>query len=295
MDLNLRQIRTFLAVAQSGSFTKAADMLHLAQPTLTVQIRRLEEALEVKLFDRNTRSVSLTRVGKELLPVFERMVGDLDAVISDTRDIAAMRRGIVRVAALPSMAAGILPATIKRFRELHSGASFVVKDAVASRVAGMVRDEDVDIGVMGGMRKGSGLDVLYEKQERLLVVFPEDHWLARRRSIGIEEIAACPIVMLDPATSVRNVVEAAFLEAGKTINTACEATYMMTAVGMVSGGLGITILPETSLEISAFRGIMSSPIKGGGFIRSVSVIAKSGRTLPPLSQLFAENLIRDLH
>jgi DNA-binding transcriptional LysR family regulator len=294
MDLNLRQIRTFLTVAQSGSFTRAADVLHLAQPTLTVQIRRLEEALQVKLFDRNTRSVSLTRVGRELLPVFERMVGDLDVVISDTRDIAAMRRGVVRIAALPSMAAGILPSTIKSFRELHSGASFVVRDAVASRVAGMVRDEEVDIGIMGGMRRGADLDVLFEKQERLLAVFPEDHWLATCGSIGIDEIAACPIVMLDPSTSIRNVVESAFLEAGKTINTACEATYMMTAVGMVSGGLGITILPETSLEISAFKGIKTSRIEGDSFMRAVSVIAKTGRTLPPLSRLFAGRLIEDL-
>lgn len=294
MDLNLRQIRTFLTVAQSGSFTRAADVLHLAQPTLTVQIRRLEEALQVKLFDRNTRSVSLTRVGRELLPVFERMVGDLDVVISDTRDIAAMRRGVVRIAALPSMAAGILPLTIKSFRELHSGASFVVRDAVASRVAGMVRDEEVDIGIMGGMRRGADLDVLFEKQERLLAVFPEDHWLATCGSIGIDEIAACPIVMLDPSTSIRNVVESAFLEAGKTINTACEATYMMTAVGMVSGGLGVTILPETSLEISAFKGIKTSRIEGDSFMRAVSVIAKTGRTLPPLSKLFADRLIEDL-
>jgi DNA-binding transcriptional LysR family regulator len=294
MDLNIRQIRTFITVAQSGSFTRAADILHLAQPTLTVQIRRLEEALQVKLFDRNTRSVHLTRVGRELLPVFGRMVDDLDAVISDTRDIAAMRRGVVRVAALPSMAAGILPSTIKAFHELHSGATFVVRDAVAGRVVGMVRDEEVDIGIMGGTRRGADIDVLFEKQERLLAVFPEDHWLAKSRSVGIDEIALCPIIMLDPSTSIRHVVEGAFMEAGKTINAACEATYMMTAVGMVSGGLGITILPESSLEISAFRGISTSVIEGGAFVRSVSVIAKNGRTLPPLSNIFAEKLIDDL-
>ena len=294
MDLNIRQIRTFIAVAQSGSFTRAADILHLAQPTLTVQIRRLEEALQVKLFDRNTRSVHLTRVGRELLPVFGRMVDDLDAVISDTRDIAAMRRGVVRIAALPSMAAGILPSTIKAFRQLHSGATFVVRDAVAGRVVGMVRDEEVDIGIMGGTRRGADIDVLFEKQERLLAVFPEDHWLAKAKSVGIDEIASCPIVMLDPSTSIRHVVEDAFLEAGKTINTACEATYMMTAVGMVSGGLGITILPESSLEISAFKGILTSTIEGEAFVRSVSVVAKSGRTLPPLSKFFAERLIHEL-
>ena len=294
MDLNLRQIRTFLTVAQNGSFTRAADLLHLAQPTLTVQIRRLEEALQVKLFDRNTRSVSLTRVGKELLPVFERMVNDLDAVIADTRDIAAMRRGIVRIAALPSMAAGILPLAIRAFREKHAGASFVIRDAVAGRVMGMVRDEEVDIGITGGIRRGTDIEVLFERQERLLVVFREDHWLSEQETIGVDEIARCPVVMLDPSTSIRGVVESAFFEAGRSIHVACEATYMMTAVGMVSGGLGVTILPESSLEVSAFKGIKSRPIEGDSFVRSVSVIAKSGRSLPPLSQQFAEDLIAHL-
>lgn len=187
-----------------------------------------------------------------------------------------------------------MPSTIKSFREVHAGAVFVVRDAVAGRVEGMVRDEEVDIGLMGGARSTTDVDVLFEKQERLLVVYPEGHWLSQCASIGVDEIAACPIVQLDPSTSIRNVVESAFREAGKTINAACEATYMMTAVGMVSGGLGITILPETSLEISAFKGIVSSPIEGKGFVRSVSVIAKSGRTLPPLSKLFVESLVGDL-
>lgn len=294
MDVNTRQIRTFITVAQIGSFTKAADILHLAQPTLTVQIRRLEEALEVKLFDRNTRVVSLTRFGRELLPVFQRMIHDLDAVIVDTRDIAALRRGVVRIAALPSMAAGILPASIAAFRQAHSGASFVVRDAVANRVLGMVRDEEVDIGIMGGTRRGTDIDVLFEKRERLHVVYPESHWLADVKSVTLEDLAACPIVLLDASTSVRGVVETAFANAGKTINAACEATYMMTAVGMVSGGLGVTILPASSREVRAFPGLVSSPIADESFVRSVAVIAKVGRTMPPLSELFAARLIEAL-
>lgn len=294
MDINTRQIRTFITVAQNGSFTRAADILHLTQPTLTVQIRRLEESLEVKLFDRNTRSVNLTRIGQELLPVFQRMIHDFDTVVGDTKDIAAMRRGVVRVAALPSIAAGILPATIKTFREMHSGASFVVRDTVAGRVLGMVRDEEVDLGIMGGVNHGADVDVWFEKQEKLLAVFPENHWLSQKKLATIDDLAKCPIVLMDPSTSIRRVVESAFTDAGKTITAACEATYMMTAVGMVSGGLGITILPESSLEISAFPDVSSSPIEGDRFIRSISIIAKKGRTLPPMSQLFVNQLTSDL-
>ncbi len=294
MDINVRQLRTFIAVAHLGSFTRAADMLNLTQPTLTVQIRKLEEALEVKLLDRNTRKVSLTRVGKTLLPVFQRLIEDLDAVINDARDIAAMRRGVVRVAALPSIAASVLPGAILTFRKTHSGASFVVKDAVADRILGMVREEEVDIGVMGGTYRDLDVEILFEKQERLLVVFPKRHKLAKLSSISIDDVAACPIVMLNPSTSVRTVVENAFMDAGKTINAASEAIYMMTAVGMVSGGLGVTILPESAREIDAFPGIACAPINSPGFSRTVSVIARKGRTLPPMSELFCTHLIDTL-
>src|SRR4051812_6190915 len=108
MNLNLRQIRAFVVVARFSSFTRAADLLHLTQPALTVQIRQLEQALGIKLFDRNTRAVELTRIGRELLPVMERLRGEIDAVVVSTRERAAMRSGIVRIAALPSVAATVL-------------------------------------------------------------------------------------------------------------------------------------------------------------------------------------------
>ena len=107
MDLSLRQIRAFVSVAHLKSFTRAANLLHLSQPALTVQIRRLEDALAVRLLDRNTRTVELTRVGRELAPVFQRLLRELDTVVIDTRDLAAKRYGVVRIAALPSVAAGL--------------------------------------------------------------------------------------------------------------------------------------------------------------------------------------------
>src|SRR3954465_13111380 len=126
MDLSLRQIRAFVSVAHLKSFTRAAALLHLSQPALTVQIRRLEEALGVKLLDRNSRTVELTRVGRELAPVLQRLLRELDSVVIDTRDLAAKRHGVVRIAALPSVAAGLLPDVIAAFREGNPRVTFVL-------------------------------------------------------------------------------------------------------------------------------------------------------------------------
>ena len=88
MDISLRQIRSLLTIARVKSFTQAAVILNVTQPALTVQIKRLEEALGVRLFDRDTRSVELTRVARELMPAFERTLQDLDAALGSARDIA---------------------------------------------------------------------------------------------------------------------------------------------------------------------------------------------------------------
>src|SRR5688572_33127345 len=111
MNFSLRQLRARSAVARTASFTRAAAELNMSQPALTVQIRSLEAALGLRLLDRNTRRVQLTAIGRELLPVFERVLGDIRAVTENARELAAGDRGTVQVAALPSVCARLLPAT----------------------------------------------------------------------------------------------------------------------------------------------------------------------------------------
>jgi DNA-binding transcriptional LysR family regulator len=294
MDINLRQIRSFIVVAQAGSFTRAAELLHLAQPTLTVQIRRLEETLEVRLFDRNTRSVELTRIGRELLPAFQRMIRDLDAVVIDTRDIAAKRQGVVRIAALPSVAAGALPEAIKSFREMQPNVSFVMKDVIASGVLALVRAEDVDLGIMGGSVSAHDIEVLFEVRDRMHVVFPKRHPIGRGAAVTIDDLVKYPLVLMDPATSVRAVVDAAFLKAGHIIQPTCEATYMMSAIAMVRAGLGITILPGSARELNAEPDLRSREIDVADFSRAITIIKKTGRTLPPISEAFRAHLAKSM-
>ena len=108
MTTELRHIEAFLAVARLRHFTRAAAALHLSQSALTVQIRQLEAALGVRLFDRNNRRVALTQAGRDLVAPFERISADVTAVIQHARDLSTHQRGTVTVGALPSVAAGVL-------------------------------------------------------------------------------------------------------------------------------------------------------------------------------------------
>jgi DNA-binding transcriptional LysR family regulator len=294
MDVNMRHVRAFVAVAQLKSFTRAAALLHVSQPALTVQINKLEGALAVRLLDRNSRTVEITRVGRELLPTFQRILRELDSVVVDTRALANQKRGVVRIAALPSFAAGALPGLISKFRRAHPGMSFVVKDAIASAVIARVRSEEVDIGVTGGDAPGDDLEVVHRSQDQMLAVFPAQHPFSHKRKITLKDLSEHPLVLMDSETSVRAIVDAAFASAGLVAVPACEATYMMTAVGMVKAGLGVAVLPASAKEIKAEPSLKARPIDGPAFRRPVLVIKKRSRTLPPAAMLFLEEIFATL-
>ncbi len=290
MDVSFRQIRAFVAVARLNSFTRAAALLHVAQPTLTVQIRKLEEALSVRLFERTSRSVTLTQTGRDLLPVLARLVQDLDGVIGDVRNQGTGYQGLVRIAALPTAAAGLLPRAIKSFRTVHPGADFRIRDVIARRILSLVEAEEVDLGITGGPANTGNVDVLLAFEDSMHVVFPQAHPLAEAQAVTPDLLLLYPLIMMDPDTSVRAVVEAGFHAAGLIPTAAGEATYMMTAAGMVQAGLGITFLPSSAKEIDAFPNLCSRPIEAVGFVRQISLVKKSGRPLPSLPAMFARHL-----
>src|ERR1700733_1080308 len=119
MDVTLTQIRAFLTVSRFQSFTRAAALLHISQPALTVQIRQLEESLGLRLFDRDTRHVQLTPSGRDLLPTLRRLLSEFEGVAANARDLSTKERGMVRIGCVPSIATTCLPEAIEQFRERY--------------------------------------------------------------------------------------------------------------------------------------------------------------------------------
>jgi DNA-binding transcriptional LysR family regulator len=294
MNYTLSQLRAFVTLAREGSFTRAAAKLNLSQPALTVQIRNLETAFGAKLFDRDPRGVAMTRIGSDLAPQVARLLGEIDGALEEALDTARGQRGTIRVAALPSFAAGKLPSAIARFRERHPGIDFVIRDAVANKVVAAVRAEAVDLGLTAGVELTDDLEILHEARDFLCVVFPAGHALARKKRIGVADLAEYPLVLMEAETSVRAIVNAAFVSSGRVIRPAAEATYMMTAVGLVRAGLGITILPASAKEIEAEPTLRVRAIDDESFSRRITLVKRRNRTLPPAAQAFLGDLIAAL-
>ncbi len=292
MDADLRHLRAFLAVAAHGTFTRAASALGVSQPTLTVQIRQLEAALGVRLFDRNNRRVALTAAGRDLVAPLERLVLDFDAVATYARELKGQRRGTVTVAALPSIAAGLLPRVIASLAATHAGIVVRVRDMTADGVVAAVKAGDADVGLGSVMRPDADLVVEPFSSDRLCAWVPAGHALARRRHVTLAELARWPLVLTSRDSSVRQLIERSAERGRLPLQIAQEATYMSTAIGMVAAGLGVGILPESALGAATPSGPRTVAIRAPVLRRALVVISKRGRTPSPATERVIEAVLR---
>ncbi len=174
-NVSVRQMRAFVAIGRLKSFTQAAALLHSTQPALSARIRELEIALDLRLFDRNTRSVRLTQAGEDLLPVVAQVLADLGSLLERAKDVATRNTGRVTIAALPSISSELLPATVARFARRYPGVSIGMRDAVADRVLELVRNREVDFGVTsvgGGDPKLDFTPLLFDRIVAVLAALP---------------------------------------------------------------------------------------------------------------------------
>jgi len=288
MTAELRHIEAFLAVARFGHFTRAAAALHLSQSALTVQIRQLEAALGVRLFDRNNRRVALTQAGRELVAPFERISLDVAAVLQHARDLSSHRRGTVTIAALPSIAAGLLPRAIAALAAAHDGLVVRVRDAIAARVLELVKAGEVDAGIGVAVRPDADVVADPLLTDRLAAFVPAGHPLARGRRVRLRDLAGHPLILTGQDTSVRQILERMLVDARLPIQVAQEATYMSTAIGMVDAGLGVAVLPESAFTPDLERRIRLVPIVDPVLRRDIAVLTRAGRSLSPAAQRLIE-------
>jgi len=286
IDLNLRQLQTFITVARLSSFTRAALLLHLSQPALTKQIRQLEETLGVRLLDRNTRSVGLTRIGKELAPVVDQLLREIDMVVVNTKGLAEKSRGVIRIAALPSISSTILPRAIARFKDTYPGISVILKDVLAERLVAMVKAEDVDFGIGSLSSVDPEVRFTLLLTDRIVMVVPPGFVLSRKKEIELKDLVGLPLILMDKESSVRRLIDRAFEAIGAFATPAFEATYMSTAAGMVKAGLGVALLPSSASETGELTGLRSRPIKHPALTREIGVIQRTGRSLSPAAAGF---------
>lgn len=284
--VTLKQVTAFLAVADAGSFTLAAERLKIAQPGLSQAVRELETELGLRLFDRTTRRVELTVAGREFREATARVVGDLDFAIRNARDVASRRRGRIVVAAPPLLAANVLPSAIQDFAKAYPDIAVGLVDAPTLSIVDTVRSGGADCGVGTFAAGENGIERVSLMRDRLQLFCRDDSPFARLRAVRWADLAGQPIIALTRDSAIRRLMEIGFESAELQLAPAYEVHQIATVLGMVKAGLGIGVLPTYARSGMMAEEIVARPLTDPDIGRDIVLIHASGRSVSPAVSAF---------
>jgi len=291
MNVSMRQLRAFLAVAGHRHFRRAADALHLTQPAVSRLIADLESELDVRLFDRTTREVVPTEAGRYLEQALGRVLDELDNVLGHARTQADPLRGRVRIAAVPTLSAGLVPAGIAKCAEEHPSLEIILRDQNQAQVLDAVRGGEVDFGLTVEPATHEEFEAETILRDPFRLVCPAGHPLASRKRIPWTALSGEPLILLDHASGSRRLIDAALARHGVEARIALEVGHPHTAFRMVEAGLGITVTPALSLD--ALRPGLVALALSPEEQRNVTLLRRRARSLSPPAQT-AWDTFRDI-
>lgn len=285
--VELRQIQYFIEVAKREHVTEAAASLHVAQSAVSRQIYNLESELGVDLFIREGRNVRLTPIGKIFLKHMEKAMMVIENAKRDIGEYIDPDRGTVRIGFPSSLAAHTLPTIISAFREHHPSVKFQLIQGSYHFLIDSVVKGDLGMALLGPLPKNERKiygDILFV--EKIVALLPIKHPLAQEKSIKLNELQNDSFVLFPNGYILRDIVFQACSRFGFEPEVSFEGEDIDAIKGLVSAGLGVTLIPEVTLIDSIPRHTVKMPISEPQFTRNVGVIISSERDLLPTEKLF---------
>ena len=249
--MDLRQIRSFLSVAETLHFGRSAELIHLSQPALSLQIRALEEEVGVRLFERNRRKTTLTAAGFAFRDDAAAALSQLEQAIRRARLAASGKVGRLRIGFISTAGTEIVPDIVRQFRELNPEVEFSLRNILTAEQVQMLENGSLDIGFLrlpiGGY---PALDVVTVHREPFVLVIPSSHPLAKRKSVRLRELAGQDFVMYERtyAPGFHDLIFGMLSDARIVPNVCQTAGEIPTLVSLVASGMGITILPASVVK-----------------------------------------------
>jgi LysR family carnitine catabolism transcriptional activator len=290
MNLTLRQLDVYARVARARSFTAAAAELHVAQSVVSRTVSDVERHLGARLLSRSTRTVTLTPEGEHLLRLAEGVLrAHRDAGRAFDRYLRG-DEGTVEIAALPSVAALLLPPVVKSFLAARPGVHLRILDVLSHSVLENVASGAADLGITIGDWLPDGLNARPLVSDRMAVLLPPDHRLCRQPVLTWTEVAREPVIALTTDSSVRALTDHGFAAVGATAATLIETGNIGTVGGLVAAGLGIALLPWLVHPLLSFAGLVTRPLIEPVMDRHLTVITRADTPLSPVASRFIAHL-----
>jgi DNA-binding transcriptional LysR family regulator len=289
--VTLRQLRTFKTVADMASFSLAAHRLRLSQPSVSYQVKELEDTLGLPLLDRLGKRVQLTEAGSMLYGYARRILDELDEAALAAEEMRGIKRGSLRVGASTTVGIYLLPAALGAFKKLHPGLVISLEIGTRERVQQQVLRNELDLAVVGPALKDPDLVIVPFISDELVVVAPAGHELATRRALTLKDVAREPFIMREASSGSRWSLEKAARKAGAKLRVAMELGSNGAIKHAVESGLGLAVLSRfaCALEIASGR-LVELDVQGFPIQRDWHIVHLRRRRLPASVRSFIEFL-----
>jgi LysR family transcriptional regulator, hydrogen peroxide-inducible genes activator len=284
--MELQQLRYFCAIADTGSFTRAAQQTHVSQPSLSQQLRKLEDELGARLFDRLGRTVQLTEAGRLFLPNARAVLRDLEAARSDVIERKMSIGGPISIGVIPTIAPYFLPPILATFSRKYPEARVSVAEEITPVLLERLRAVTMDAAIVALPLQGRSHDfqTFPLMVEKLYAVLPKRHALTKRRAVSLEELQDDPFLLLRDGHCFRETTVAACKRAGLSPKIMFESGQFSSILSMVSAGLGVSIVPAMALEKRP--GCRYVPLSDERAARTIGVVTLNGRSRTRATEAF---------
>lgn len=275
--MQFQQLQYFVAVAETRHFTRAADLVHVAQPSLSQQIKALERELGADLFLRARGNITLTDAGEALLPLARRILADADTARHEVLELVQLRSGRIRLGATPSLCTGLLPDVLRAFHDRYPGIRLLIEeggshDLVRELARGAL---DLALVVLPLPTPSPALTTVELLREDLVVVSsPEAPAPGRGRTVRISDLEGERLVMFRHGYDLRELTVAACRAEGFEPDFAVEGGEMDAVLGFVRAGLGVAVVPRMVATKSG-RGLRVTPLARPGLHRTIALAHRS--------------------
>ncbi|MBR9868082.1 MAG: LysR family transcriptional regulator [Oceanospirillales bacterium] len=274
VNITLKQLRAFVAVARTQSFTEACVQVHLSQPALSIAIKNLEEEVGGALFSRTTRAIALTPEGEEFYPVAQKILQDCETALDDLNQRFALNRGRVVLAAMPSFASSLLPGIISQYRALYPNVSVTVNDVIAEDVVDMVRNGQVEVGITFDPGRSEDLAFTSLFDDRFVAVVHPDHPLTALTHVSWQALLKNDFIALQRPSSIRLLIEAKLRQLGMQVSPEFETHQLATIGRMVATDLGVSAVPSLCIQQMRELGAVCRELDTPVMSRPVGVVTR---------------------
>ncbi len=289
--VTLRQLRTFKTVADASSFSLAAQRLKLSQPSVSYQVKELEEALGLPLLDRLGKRVKLTEAGTVLYGYARRMLDVLDEATVAVEELRGIKRGSLRVGASTTVGIYLLPAALGAFKKLHPGLVISLEIGTRTRVQDQVLRNELDLAVVGPASRDSELAIIPFLSDELVVVAPAGHPLAGKRSLTLKDLAGEPFIMREASSGSRWSLEKEARKEGAKLQVAMELGSNGAIKHAVESGLGLAVISRYAITLElASRRLVELKVRGFPIRRDWHIVHLRRRKLPASVATFIDFL-----